>query len=71
MWFLGNSKFAVSGGKITLTDLQNTGGTFLNDERATEPVPEVNNLIRLSNTLLEVEAVEKQGRAVAGSPVIQ
>jgi pSer/pThr/pTyr-binding forkhead associated (FHA) protein len=64
-------QIVVSEGTVTLTDLQSTNGTFVNNERATECVLKVNDLIRVGTTLLELEAVDEQGRTITDTAVME
>jgi len=64
-------QIVVSNGSATLTDLQSTNGTFVNNERITECVLKVNDLIRVGATLLEVEAVDEQGRTITDTAVME
>jgi len=63
-------QIVVSNGLVTLTDLQSTNGTFVNNERITECGLKVNDLIRVGTTLLEMEAVDEQGRTITDTAVM-
>ncbi len=64
-------QIVVSSGAVTLTDLQSTNGTFVNNERATECMLKVNDLIRVGTTLLELEEVDEQGRTITDTAVME
>jgi pSer/pThr/pTyr-binding forkhead associated (FHA) protein len=64
-------QIVVSNGTVTLTDLQSTNGTFVNNERATECVLKVSDLIRVGTTLLELEEVDEQGRTITDTAVME
>jgi pSer/pThr/pTyr-binding forkhead associated (FHA) protein len=64
-------QIVVSEGAVTLTDLQSTNGTFVNNERATECVLKVSDLIRVGTTLLELEAVDEQGQTITDTAVME
>jgi pSer/pThr/pTyr-binding forkhead associated (FHA) protein len=64
-------QIVVSAGTVTLTDLQSTNGTFVNNERCSESVLKVNDLIRVGTTLLELEAVDEQGRTITDTAVME
>ena len=64
-------QIVVSNGTVTLTDLQSTNGTFVNNERATECPLKVNDLIRVGTTLLELEEVDEQGRTITDTAVME
>ena len=64
-------QIVVSNGSVTLTDLQSTNGTFVNNERATECALKVSDLIRVGTTLLELEEVDEQGRTITDTAVME
>jgi pSer/pThr/pTyr-binding forkhead associated (FHA) protein len=64
-------QIVVSDGAVTLTDLQSTNGTFVNNERSTECVLKVSDLIRVGTTLLELEEVDEQGRTITDTAVME
>jgi pSer/pThr/pTyr-binding forkhead associated (FHA) protein len=64
-------QIVVSSGAVTLTDLQSTNGTFVNNERTTECVMKVNDLIRVGTTLLELEEIDEQGRTITDTAVME
>ena len=64
-------QIVVSNGTATLTDLQSTNGTFVNNERATECVLQVSDLIRIGTTLLELQEVDEQGTTITDTAVME
>jgi pSer/pThr/pTyr-binding forkhead associated (FHA) protein len=64
-------QIVVSAGSVTLTDLQSTNGTFVNNERTTECPLKVNDLIRVGTTLLELEEIDEQGRTITDTAVME
>ncbi len=64
-------QIVVSNGAVTLTDLQSTNGTFVNNERTTECPLKVNDLIRVGTTLLELEEIDEQGRTITDTAVME
>ncbi|MGD1002096.1 MAG: FHA domain-containing protein [Candidatus Brocadiia bacterium] len=64
-------QIVVSNGAVTLTDLQSTNGTFVNNERTTECPLKINDLIRVGTTLLELEEIDEQGRTITDTAVME
>jgi len=64
-------QIVVSSGAVTLTDLQSTNGTFVNNERVTECVLKVNDLIRIGTTLLELEEMDERGQTITDTAVLE
>jgi pSer/pThr/pTyr-binding forkhead associated (FHA) protein len=64
-------QIVVSDGVVTLTDLQSTNGTFVNNERTTETPLKVRDEIRVGTTLLQLEELDKSGRTITDTAVMQ
>ena len=64
-------QIVVSDAIVTLTDLQSTNGTFVNDERTTECVLKVRDEIRVGTTLLQLEELDEQGRTITDTAVME
>jgi len=64
-------QIVVSSGAVTLTDLQSTNGTFVNNERTTECALKASDLIRVGTTLLELEEIDEQGRTITDTAVME
>ena len=64
-------QIVVSDGVVTLTDLQSTNGTFVNNERTTETPLKVRDEIRVGTTLLQLEELDEQGRTITDTAVMQ
>ena len=54
-----------------LTDLQSTNGTFVNGERVTECALKVADEVRLGTTLLQLEEMDADGRAVTETAIME
>ena len=64
-------QIVVTDGVVTLTDLQSTNGTFVNNERTTETALKVRDEIRVGTTLLQLEELDNQGRTITDTAVMQ
>lgn len=54
----------------TLTDLQSTNGTFVNEQRATEVDLKTGDEIRIGTTLLQLEQIDEKGRSITETAVM-
>ena len=60
----------VADGAATLTDLQSTNGTFVNNVRTTETALNVRDEIRVGTTLLQLEELDELGRSITETAVM-
>ena len=63
-------QIVVTDAGCTLTDLQSTNGTFVNEERVTECQLNASDEIRVGTTLLHLEEVDEKGRAITDTSVM-
>ena len=54
-----------------LTDLQSTNGTFVNGEQVTECVLSAGDEVRLGTTLLQLEEMDAEGRAITETAIME
>ena len=54
----------------TLSDLQSTNGTFVNEQRVTESKIKPGDEIRIGTTLLQLEEIDDQGRAITDTQIM-
>jgi len=64
-------QIVVTESGCTLTDLQSTNGTFVNGERTTECTLSPGDEIRIGTTLLQLEQIEADGRAITDTALMQ
>jgi pSer/pThr/pTyr-binding forkhead associated (FHA) protein len=64
-------QIVVNNGVVSLTDLQSTNGTFVNDERITECQLKANDEIRVGTTLLGLEEMDEHGQPITETSVIE
>ena len=63
-------QIVVTGVGCTLTDLQSTNGTFVNEQRVTELKLKPGDELRVGTTLLQLEEVDDKGRAITDTAVM-
>jgi len=64
-------QIVVNNGVVSLTDLQSTNGTFVNDERINECKLKANDEVRVGTTLLALEEMDEQGQPITETSVIE
>ena len=64
-------QIVVSDGVCTLTDLQSTNGTFVNNDRVTECVLKPQDEVRVGTTLLQLEEIDDKGHAITETAVME
>lgn len=64
-------QIVVAEGVVTLTDLQSTNGTFVNNERVTECPLKPKDEVRVGTTLLQLEEIDEKGRAITDTAVME
>ena len=61
----------VTEGGCSLTDLQSTNGTFINGEKVTECMLNAGDEVRIGTTLLQLEELDSQGRAITDTAIME
>lgn len=64
-------QIVVNNGSVSLTDLQSTNGTFVNDERINECNLKSSDEVRVGTTLLVLEELDEQGQPITETSIIQ
>lgn len=64
-------QIVVTEGVVTLTDLQSTNGTFVNNDRVTECSLKSKDEVRVGTTLLQLEEIDEKGRAITDTAVME
>lgn len=64
-------QIVVTNGVVSLTDLQSTNGTFVNNDRISECELKSNDEVRVGTTLLRLEEIDEQGHPITETSVME